>query len=67
MSFYSLSFNTREIGLLTNFRAQKARENLRRENGPEEIRRVLKKWKGAGGKKGTLCIVPFCFIKRAAS
>ena len=37
---------------LTNFRAQKARENLRREMGAEEIRRASeKKRKGAGGKK----------------
>ena len=44
---------------LTNFRAQKARENLRREMGAEEIRRASeKKMEGCWGKKGT---VPICF------
>ena len=49
---------------LTNFRAQKARENLRREKGAEErrekgaeeIRRAFEK--RAVGKK---CMAPFCF------
>ena len=39
---------------LTNFRAQKARENLRREKGAEEIRRAV-------GEKGTAPFSRFCF------
>ena len=39
---------------LTNFRAQKAREKLRREKGAEEIRRVV-------GEKGTAPFSRFCF------
>ena len=34
---------------LTNFRAQKARENLRRAKGAEEIRRVFEKMEGCWG------------------
>ena len=43
---------------LTNFRAQKTRENLRREKGAEEIKRAFEKTEGRWEKKGT---VPFCF------
>ena len=39
---------------LTNFRAQKARENLRREKGAEEIRRAV-------GEKGMVPFSRFCF------
>ena len=39
---------------LTNFRAQKARKNLRREKGAEEIRRVV-------GEKGMAPFSRFCF------
>ena len=39
---------------LTNFRAEKARENLRREKGAEEIRRVV-------GEKGMVPFSRFCF------
>ena len=39
---------------LTNFRAQKARENLRRENGAEEIRRAVR-------EKGAAPFSRFCF------
>ena len=41
----------------TTFRAQKARENLRREKGAEEIRRVFEKTEG-WQEKGTAA---FCF------
>ena len=36
---------------LTDFRAQKARKNLRRKKGAEEIRRAFEKRKCAGGKR----------------
>ena len=42
-------------------RAQKARENLRRENGAEEIRRAFEK---SWGKKG---MAPFCFRNQCDS
>ena len=43
---------------LINFRAQRARENLRKKKGAEEIRRAFEKMEGHWGKKG---MVPFCF------
>ena len=53
---------------LTNFRAQKARENLRRENGAEVNRRVFEKTEGRWGKKryGAIlfCHKTCCFITR---
>ena len=42
---------------LTNFRAREVRENLIKEKGAEEIRRVFEKTEGCRWKKGT---VPFC-------
>ena len=45
---------------LANFRAQIARENLRREKGVEGIRRAFEKMKGCLKKK-VHCMVPFCF------
>ena len=49
--FYVCCLTRRERCSLTNFRARKARENLRREKGAEEIR-SFKKRKGTGKKKG---------------
>ena len=43
---------------LTNFRAQKARENIRREKGAEEIKRAFENTEGCWGEKG---MAPFCF------
>ena len=43
---------------LTDFRAQKARENLRREKRAEEITRVFEKTEVRWGKKG---MEPICF------
>ena len=43
----------------TNFRAKKARENLRREKGAKEIRKSFKKTEGQ--RKKPKSIVPFCF------
>ena len=44
----SLSYKRDSI---TNFRAQKARENLVREKGAEEIRRAFEKTEGRWGEK----------------
>ena len=49
LNFLSLSLYKRDS--LTNFRAQKAKENLRREKGAEEIRRAFEKTEGQWGKK----------------
>ena len=46
----SLSYKYKRDSL-TNFRAEKARENLRREKGAEEIRRSFEKTEGPWGKK----------------
>ena len=49
MNFVSLSLYKRDS--LTNFSAQKAKENLRRKKGAEEIRRAFEKTEGRWGKK----------------
>ena len=53
----SLSYKYKRDSL-TNFRAKKARENLRKEKGAEEIRRAFEKTDLGAGEKGT---APLCF------